>query len=326
MLAAAVLRKQTGCKPSRRQAIKRIFGSLLALLVTGCIGGSVGASDSQKAATASKSPEILEKTEKTLWSRIVMIGASASAGFIESEPFGGPTTSRLRLNRYLDAALVGAHEPVRNFASAMFFMQPEQQGQSQSERALQSNPSFLVALDFLFWFCYGDGSTDKERLARFEQGLKLLEPFRCPVIVGDLPDASAAVERMLTADEIPSPAALAAANRRLKEWASGRKQTVVLPLSAFMRNAMANKSLTVHGHTLAEGKTRVLLQDDKLHPSATGCAVLALAIFDSFLSKQNTLSSSDIRWDAKEVYHLAIDPARPASARPANTPAKSVAP
>src|SRR5689334_20460429 len=141
MLAASVLRKQTGCKPSQRQQARRILGLLLALLVTGFIGDSVCAADSQKAAIASKSPEILEKTEKSLWSRIVMIGASASAGFNESEPFGGPTTSRLRLNRYLDAALVGAHEPVRNFASAMFFMQPEQQGQSQSERALQSNPS-----------------------------------------------------------------------------------------------------------------------------------------------------------------------------------------
>jgi hypothetical protein len=205
-------------------------------------------------------------------------------------------------------------------------MQPEQQGQSQSERAAQSNPSLVVALDYLFWFCYGDGSTDKERLQRFEQGLKLLEAFRCPLVVGDLPDASAAAERMLTPDEIPSRAALAAANRRLKEWASGRKHTVVIPLSNFMRNAMANKSVTVHGQTLAEGKTRVLLQEDKLHPSAAGCAVLALAIFDSFLSNQTAISSSDIRWDAKEVYHLAIDPPRPANTRPANAPTSALTP
>ncbi len=315
MLAASVLRRQPGGNQSQRRQIERVLGLLL---VCGLIGISVCAADSPKAAMASKSPE---RAEKAPWSRIVIIGASASAGFIESEPFGGPTTSKLRLNRYLDAALVASHEPVRNFASAMFFMQPEQQGQSQSERALQSNPSLVIALDYLFWFCYGDGSTDKERLQRFEQGLKLLEAFRCPLIVGDLPDASAAVERMLTPDEIPSPAALAAANRRLKEWASGRKQTVVVPLSAFMRNAMANKPLTVHGHTLAEGKTRVLLQDDKLHPSAAGCAVLALAIFDSFLSNQTALSSSDIRWDAREVYHLAREPPRPA-----NTPVRSVTP
>ena len=304
MLGASVLRKQPRCNHRQRWQNEGLLVLVLLLLTAGFTGVSVCAADSPKAA---KTPE---KTEKTAWSRIVMIGASASAGFNESEPFGGPTTSRLRLNRYLDAALVPSHEPVRNFASAMFFMQPEQQGQSQSERALQSKPSLVIALDFLFWYCYGDGSTDRERLQRFEQGLKLLEPFRCPLIVGDLPDASAAAERMLTPDEIPGPAALAAANRRLKEWASGRKQTVVIPLSNFMRNAMANKPLTVHGETLAEGKTRVLLQDDKLHPSAAGCAVLALAIFDSFLSSQPAHSANDIRWDAKEVYRLALNAGR----------------
>jgi hypothetical protein len=301
-------------KPRRIPEIEsRLRGIVpLFVLLSSLITVSVCAADSQKPSKSDK-PAVPTIT-KAPWSRIVMIGASASAGFTESEPLGGPTTLQLRLNRYLDAALVTSHEPVRNFSSAMFFMQPEGQGQTQSERALQSNPSLLVALDFLFWFCYGDGPTDKDRLQRFEQGLKLLEPFQCPLIVGDLPDASAAAERMLTADEIPSPAALSAANRRLKEWASARKRTVIIPLSAFMRNAMANKPLTVHGHTLAEGKTRILLQDDKLHPSPVGCAVLALAIFDSLLSNQSFPSSSDIRWDAREVYRLALRPAGGSSA------------
>jgi len=281
-------------------------------IILGFITLSTPAADSQK---ESKSPKTAptNATNKAPWSRIVMIGASASSGFTESEPLGGPTTSQLRLNRYIDAALLASHEPVRNFSSAMFFLQPEAQGQSQSERALQCNPSLLVGLDFLFWFCYGDGPTDRERLQRFEQGLKMLEPFQCPLILGDIPDASAAVERMLTPDEIPRPAALASANRRLKEWAAARKHTVVVPLSLFMRNAMANKPLTVHGHTFAEGKTRILLQDDKLHPSAVGCAVLALAIFDTFLSSQPTVPAADIRWDAKEVYRSALNTARRAS-------------
>jgi hypothetical protein len=325
MLAASVLEKDLRRNRRRKWHIVFRLRVLRLCIVTGLIAISVCSGESQETAKTNKLAGA-SAAEKAPWSRIVMIGASASAGFIETEPFGGPTTSKLRLSRYLDAALVASHEPVRNFSSAMFFIQPEGQGRSQSERALQSNPSLLVALDYLFWFCYGDGASDKERLQRFEQGLKWLEPFRCPVILGDLPDATAAVERMLTPDQIPSAAALSAANRRLKEWAAGRKQTVVIPLSAFMRNAMANKPVTVHGHTLAEGKTRVLLQDDKLHPTAAGCAVLALAIFDSFLSNQTALLASDIRWDAREVYHLALEPPRPANARPANAPASSVSP
>jgi hypothetical protein len=309
-MLASVLEKSAG--RNRRQT--RILAFLLLVIV--CVGAiPVWGADSQKSPKLSQSTAN-NSTTKTPWSHIVMIGASASAGFTESEPFGGPITPQLRLNRYIDAALLVSHEPVRNLSSAMFFMQPDAQGQSQSERALQSHPTLLVALDFLFWFCYGDGATDKDRLDRFEKGLKFLERFHCPIIVGDLPDASAAVERMLTPDEIPSATALAAANRRLKEWAAARKQTVVIPLSSFMRNAMANKPVTVHGHTLAEGKTRILLQDDKLHPSAAGCAILALAIFDNFLSSQSTLSAADIRWDATEVYRLALDSGHKQSSQP----------
>src|SRR5206468_5186511 len=104
---------------------------------------------------------------KSPWERIVMVGASASAGFTASEPLGGPTTPLYRLSRYLDAALLVPHEPVRNLANAMFFIKSEDAGRNQIEEALQQQPSLVIGLDFLFWFCYGDGPTDDERLKRF---------------------------------------------------------------------------------------------------------------------------------------------------------------
>ena len=36
-----------------------------------------------------------------LWQKIVLVGASASAGFTVSEPLGGTNTARLRLSRYV---------------------------------------------------------------------------------------------------------------------------------------------------------------------------------------------------------------------------------
>src|SRR4051812_33928369 len=45
----------------------------------------------------------------SLWTRIVLIGASATAGFVASEPLGGPATTQCRLNRYLDAAIGAPH-------------------------------------------------------------------------------------------------------------------------------------------------------------------------------------------------------------------------
>ena len=233
-----------------------------------------------------------------------MVGASATAGFTESEPLGGPATSQFRLGRYLDAAVAVPHEPVKNLATAMFFLQPEAIGWAQIEQALQANPTLVVGVDFLFWFCYGDGPGDGDRLKRFEKGLKMLETVQCPLVIGDIPDASGASEDILGPEQIPSVKAMGAANRRLKEWAASRANVVIVSLSAFMRSAMANEALTIRGHTLEKGKTRTLLQSDRLHPSSHGCAVMTLAILDAFQSKQPASRASDIRWDPNEVYRL----------------------
>jgi len=34
----------------------------------------------------------------SVWQRVVVIGASASGGFVLSEPFGGTTTTKCKLN------------------------------------------------------------------------------------------------------------------------------------------------------------------------------------------------------------------------------------
>jgi hypothetical protein len=239
--------------------------------------------------------------EKAPWARIVVIGASVSHGFTASEAFGGPKTKELALDRYLDGALIAAHEPLRNLANAMFFMLPDDMGHTQIRQALTNNPTLIIGVDFLFWFCYGHGETDRDREDHFEKGLKLLESVECPLIIGDIPDASAAVNRMLSPREMPSPKARAAANRRLKEWAGQHKQVIVVPLDEFMHEVTANKALTVHGFALAEGTTRALLQHDRLHPNQRGCAVLTVSILDAFLAAQRGLDASQVRWDPDEV-------------------------
>ena len=233
-----------------------------------------------------------------------MVGASASAGFTVSEMLGGTNTPFFRLSRYVDAALSAPHEAVLNLAHAMFYLQPEGAGRIQIEEAVASQPTLVIGIDFLFWFCYGEGSTDTARLRRFEKGLKLLEAIPGPLVLGDLPDASAAVDGILSADQLPSNKAMTAANRRLKEWAATRPQVAIVSLSGFMRAVSANQSLTIHGQAIPAGQTRALLQNDKLHPSPTGAAVLALAILDTFLKSQPAVLANDVRWNSKEVYRL----------------------
>jgi hypothetical protein len=241
-------------------------------------------------------------TAQPVWNRVVVVGASASAGFTEATPLG---SSSLKIHHYLDAALVAPHEPMTNLANVTFFMQPNALGEAQIAQALQAKPTLVVGLDFLFWYCYGQGGEQGARLRHFEQGLKVLQSVPCPLLLGDIPDASGASKNMLPPYMIPSHQEIAAANTRLKEWAAARKNVVIVPLNKLMKAAAADQAFTVHGHVLPAGQTRAMLQRDGLHPSSYGCAVLAVATLDALVSSHSSLSAKQVRWDPAEVQRLA---------------------
>jgi hypothetical protein len=239
--------------------------------------------------------------------RVALIGASVTHGFTASEPFGGTNTARYDLSRYLDAALQVPHGPISNLGNALFFMNPDSSAEQQIARALECEPTLMVGIDFLFWFCYGKGYDEPGRLQHFDKGLELLDTIPCPLIIGDIPDASAAVNGMLSADEIPSAPLLAAANRRLKEWAAKRPGAVVVPLTKFMASVLADRALAIHGLVVPAGQTRALIQDDKLHPSERGCAMLALEILDSLQSRHpEAAGHSAVCWDVQKLLRQAL--------------------
>ena len=267
--------------------------------------------------------------ENSAWARIVIVGASVSAGYTRStvgpktEAYARnplttprtywstagpivPKTNDYALDRYLNAALLAPHEPARNLASIWFFENPDLRGSTQIRQALTNHPTLVVGVDFLFWFCYGKGKSDQERLDHFEKGLKLLEEVECSLIIGDIPDASAATNGMLSPQEIPSPAVHLEANRRLKEWAAQHQQVTVVPLAKFMSAVCANEALLVHGHAIAGGTTGALLQEDRLHPSPRGCATLAVSILDAFLAGHPGYDATQMRWDPDEVLKAAV--------------------
>ena len=232
------------------------------------------------------------------WSRVVVIGASASAGFVLAEPFGGTNTERCKLHRYLDAAIAAPHAPVKNFASALFFLSPDALAVQETEAATNQQPTLVVATDFLFWFCYGQGDTDAERAAHFEAGLQALEKIRCPLLVGDIPDASSATNSgIISIDQVPSETARLAANACLKKWAATHPRVTIVPLAAFMRATKANAQMKIHDTVLPAGTTRALLQPDGLHPNPRGAKVLSLGILDALVKSQKNFSAKEIRWN-----------------------------
>src|SRR5581483_10275544 len=89
-----------------------------------------------------------------IFQRVVIIGASASAGFTAEQGPHAPTGDQLRLSRYWEAALVSPHEPVKSVANVLLFLAAEQSGQREISQAVAMQPSLVVGSDFLFWFCY----------------------------------------------------------------------------------------------------------------------------------------------------------------------------
>ena len=252
-----------------------------------------------------------EPADRSPWNRIVIIGASASAGFVLTEPFGGTNTTNCKLRFYLDAAIAAPHPPLRDFSTALMFLNPDGVSQQQMDAVAATKPTLVIAVDFLFWHCYGDGLTDAGRLRRFNDGLKLLEKIPCPLVVGDIPDVSSATNTgIISADQVADAAVRAAANTRLKAWAASRPQVAIVPLAKFMRDVSGNKTVTIHGLVFPAGKTRAFMQDDQLHPTPRGAALLALGILDALVTRDPEFPARDIRWSPKEVFRLGYQSAQ----------------
>jgi len=221
--------------------------------------------------------ELAKSKNAGLFQRIVVLGASVSAGFTATEPFGGKTTASYRFANFLDAAIAGAHDAVTTYAKPLLFLKPKESLETLVASTVTRKPSLVIALDALFWFCYGDGLTEEQRILRFEDGLKLLAPIDAPLIVGDIPDASMAVGKILSKGEVPSLPTIAECNSRLRKWASTRKNVRLFPVADVLAQSGKNLALTLPGITVPEGDTARLLQQDSLHPSRHGLAILAIA-------------------------------------------------
>ena len=216
-----------------------------------------------------------------LFQRVTIIGASVSAGFCTDEFIGGRRTPEFRLANFFNEALTCRHQPVTSHASKTLFLDARNSLEKQVTEALKADPSLVVALDSLFWFCYGRNLTPPQRLELFEFGLKQLDRVSAPLIVGDLPDAKHAAGGILGFDEIPPAEVLAKSNERLKAWAAAKKNVTLFPFAAMMKAAVTGEPLALGGRTWEKGAARGLLQRDMLHPSHLGLAAVTVATLDT---------------------------------------------
>jgi len=214
-----------------------------------------------------------EEDPSGLFARTWVIGASMSAGFGLSCDLGDALT----------ATLAGEHGPVHIDATELFFTNPRFLGGKQVEAALEGEPTLVVALDYLFWFGYGNTNlaggpvaSEDERLALLELGLEQLDELDCALVVGDFPDMRAAIGKMLVAEQVPEPATLERLSKRVREWADGRERTLVVPLAATVA-ALGQSGPVRIGRQEWPAGTRLLQRDD-LHPTLEGLVGVAQGV------------------------------------------------
>lgn len=215
--------------------------------------------------------------------RLHIIGASVSGGFTDGPLFGaeeqGESVSLLRLLSAWcgDAAKVSMHPPMAMWG---LFRDPDKIGRDELRLAARRRPDAVVAVDFLFWFAYGyvRGDPEIERPARFERGLSLLDELEVPLVVGDLPDMRGAAARMLNGRQIPSPAMLARLNARLAAWSKARGDVVIAPVARLIRELKTSGGALPLADRPFRAPQGALLQQDRLHATRLGMALLAFRL------------------------------------------------
>lgn len=226
----------------------------------------------------------------TLYARVHVIGASASAGFGVRPPVerGAPgRLSSLTLAKVAQCASTGSCR-VTGDATGLFFGSPLPTGTEQVSSLLAQDPkpTAVFAVDFLFWFTYGALVVDEgrapitdeaQRLRGLEAGLALLDRIvdaQLPLVVGDIPDMSPAVGKMLSRAQMPKPDTLAKANDRIRAWAEGKPRVAVLPLSRLVDDLRSGKPFEAGRRSWSEEADGPLIQRDQLHPTFAGTVAL----------------------------------------------------
>ena len=222
--------------------------------------------------------------------RVGILGASVSDGFgcrISERRADGDYAATFRLATMLPLVCTDRPLVIEDRATSSMFLGPQKYGGEAAAAVSKAAPQCVIALDYLFWFCYGSNGgkdapqqAEAARLAKFEQGLAELAKFSVPVVVGDIPDMSRAVGKMLRASQMPPLESIAAANARLVAWAKEHPNVRIVPLSKLIRQLHEDKVVEVAGARFAATAEQPLLQADDLHATPAGLAAIACVLVD----------------------------------------------
>ena len=234
--------------------------------------------------TTLNAKEVAVASSTDLWERPVIIGASVSDGYHHQERLGGPKSDALAMDHFIKKHFKNNIE-ITNLSHRFCFFSPLIISHKQLFDAQKIAPSVVIAVDQLFWHIYGIFPSEEDRLKAFQNALDKLTTIECPLVIGNIPDASKAVRKMLSPRQVPSLETIDKANATLITWVNNRvlnkKQTVIVDLATFMKLSVADKEIKLNNITYPAGTTKAFLQSDMLHPTAIGVTAISHAVMDA---------------------------------------------
>ena len=233
--------------------------------------------------------------------RVAFLGASATHGYgthVQIDDRRRTTD----LGRTFAAAVRGDGTNVSRHSSFLFFRNPDRYGRMLLDAARKQKPTLVFGVDYLFWYGYGNVASEAARLERLETGLKRLEEFDVPVIVGDFPDMTPAVGLMLGRSQMPEKLTLQKLNVRVNAWIAEKPdERLLFPLSDLVADMQSGRTIHAAGHEWTTEDGTSLIQADQLHPTVDGLIAMVQRLVDM-------LHASDlgVTRDAFEVDPAAI--------------------
>ena len=224
-------------------------------------------------------------TNSTTLERVAVTGASVTAGWgLQTPPikgeFGGYP---INLKHIVDAMILAPHEEVAYFGESMFFTRPVVYGSKLIDEITEYDPTLIVAVDYLFWFAYGNVgfAGEKYRINKFKEGLSILENIQSHLIIGNIPDVRKAIGKVLSASQVPAIETIQKMNNMLRSWALLHPKVKVLNVYELYKDLLDDATLTTSSYTWPAGSQEKLLQKDMLHTTFEGTVAVSLVVADA---------------------------------------------
>ncbi len=251
-------------------------------------GAGVHAAGSRGEAPQTK--ETQTKETQGLLSSIAVIGASVSCGSGNAKELR--VLRDVPLGVFLKSTLTDEQSKRSRFldlGDTFFFMNPDVNANVQVSKAKAFEPTLIVALDFLFWFAYGEETRKSPRRAEgLERGLRILGRLDGPMVVGDLPDIDHALQGVgpfggpiVRPAMFPSTEERLAMNQRIAEWAKARGNVRMVHLDGLITKMIRGEPVELRGNAWTVKKLSNALQRDRLHPTVKGSVWTALHVADA---------------------------------------------